>query len=231
MEAVIFAGGLGKRLRPLTIETPKALIKIAGKPVLYWQLKWLELYDVNSIVILAGYLSHKIEKYVDDNFSDFDIRVVKEKKPLGTGGALKNAENFIQGERFYALNGDNITNINLLKLKIKDGEVGAIALTPLYSEKGVVLTRGSKVKGFTEKPILEGYWMNAGVYLLTHKIFNYLPKIGDIESSVFPGLAKRKLLSCVKFNEAFLNSVDSFKDIEKISGYLKRNDLFKRLKR
>jgi NDP-sugar pyrophosphorylase family protein len=228
MEAVIFAGGRGKRLRPLTDKTPKSLVIIAGKPILYWQLKWLELYDVDSIIIAGGYLSHRIKEYINNKFKGMNIRIAREDKPLGTGGALRNAESLINGSKFYALNGDNITNLNLSKLKVKNSDVGEIALTPLYSDKGVVVTRGSRIEMFKEKPKINGYWMNAGVYLLTDRIFKYLPKEGDIESATFAELAKKGLLGCVKFSDAYLKSVDSFKDIEKISDYLKSNELFKR---
>lgn len=140
MEAIIFDGGEGKRLRPLTNNIPKALIKVGGRPILYWQLRWLYRYRITDVLILGGYKGKKISNYIKETagfYNQMNIRVIIENKPLGTGGALKQARKFIESNTFYTIVGDVVTNINIRKLRIPKDNMVNIAITPLYSDKGV----------------------------------------------------------------------------------------------
>jgi len=110
LKAAILAGGLGKRLRPLTDDRPKPMIKVSGTPILGWQIAWLASHAISDIVLCTGYMRESIINYVG-NGSKFGVRVgyVTEDEPLGTGGALKNAESLLRNEEsFFVLNGDLI---------------------------------------------------------------------------------------------------------------------------
>ncbi|RLG41039.1 MAG: nucleotidyltransferase, partial [Thermoproteota archaeon] len=169
MKAVILAGGYGKRLRPLTIDKPKPLVEIAGKPILLWQIEWLKKYNIDEIVLLVGYLRDKIIEYIGSG-RKFDVKVtyVVEDEPLGTGGALKNAEPVLRNEeKFLVLNGDIITNLDPLKLlaNVNENIVVSIAAVPLRSPYGILsIDEKGYIIRFEEKPIIENYWINAGVY-------------------------------------------------------------------
>jgi len=225
---VILAGGLGKRLRPLTLERPKPLIEVARKPVIEHQLEWLKYYDITEVVILAGYLKEKlIEGLGSGSRLGVSLTYVIEDEPLGTGGALRNARHILgKSESTIVVNGDIITNIDpwkLIDFNKKTGLTASIAAVPLRSPYGVLDIEESMVRGFIEKPIIREYWINAGVYAVTPKIVDYLPEKGDIERTTFPLLASRNELGVVKYETPpyYWRSIDTHKDIEEAEKELK----------
>lgn len=231
MKAAIIAGGLGKRLRPLTDDRPKPLVEVAGKPIIEWQIEWLKQCGVSSFIVLAGYYREKLIEFLGSG-SKFGVHVayVIEDEPLGTGGAIKNAESIIGNETFVAVNGDILTNIPAGELvRYLDGlrdAIAAIALVPLRSPYGIVeVDRSGKVVSFREKPVLEEYLINAGVYVMKPEIFEYLPSKGDVERDTFPQLATEGRLVGKVFRGYYWRSIDTVKDVEEasyeISKYLK----------
>jgi len=224
MHAVILAGGYGKRLRPLTDDKPKPLIEIAGKPIIEWQILWLKSFGINSFIVLTGYKWEILIKWLSENEKRLGISTYFsiEEEPLGTGGALKKVKNLLKDENaFIVTNGDIITDLDISQLKLKESMV-TISLVPLKSPYGIVETQGDKIVDFKEKPILENYWINAGVYLMSNRVFEYLPDKGDMEKTTFPKLAKESLLTGVKFYNVYWRSIDTIKDIEEASEDLMR---------
>ncbi|MDE1851838.1 MAG: nucleotidyltransferase family protein [Candidatus Micrarchaeota archaeon] len=230
MKAVLLAGGLGKRLRPLTDRVPKPLVEVGGKPIIEWQILWLRSLGVDSFVILAGYLSEKIKEYIDERKGSWKVTVDYsiEKEPLGTGGAIKNAKGFLKDEKeFYVLNGDNITNVDISKLELDSG-MASIALAPLRSTYGVVNVDGEgNVTRFDEKPLIEDYWMNAGVYRMRNEVLQHLPDNGAIEKTTFVELSSKGALRGVKFADCYFHGVDSVKDVEEVSADLAAGRVYK----
>lgn len=222
MKAVILAGGYGKRLKPLTDEKPKPMIDVLDRPIIEWQIRWLKANSINHIIICAGYMKEQIINYVG-NGGKFSVNVeyAIEDEPLGTGGALKNAKVLLCGEEsFFMLNGDVLTNIDAsnLKTKLTNELVATLSVVPLPSPFGIVeIADDSKVLGFTEKPKINQFWINAGVYCFSNKIFSYLPEKGNIETTALPALAKERKLKAVRYEHAFWRSIDSHKDIEEAS--------------
>jgi len=233
LKAVILAGGYGKRLRPITNTIPKPLIEVAGKPIVEWQI---EFYGFREIVLLIGYLREKVVERLGSG-SRLGVKViyVVEDEPLGTAGALKNAEHVLRNEdKFIVVNGDVITNLNPLKLlellKSNKSIVGVIAAVPLRSPYGVIdIGDDGRILGFREKPIIKDYWMNAGVYAFKPEILEYLPEKGDIEKTVFPRLAEEGKLYSVKFENVYWRSIDTHKDIEEASRELSHATIFAHL--
>ena len=217
MKAVILAGGFGKRLRPLTDERPKPLIEIAGKPIIEWQIKWLKKFGVTSVFVLAGYKKEVLIDWVAKNQDKLGIpiAILTEDQPLGTGGAIKRLNGFISnGEKFFVLNGDILTNLDLSKLG-DDKAVAVISLVPLRSPFGIVkVNSNGNITQFVEKPILKDFWINAGIYSMNSEIFEYLPEKGDIEKETFPLLAQKGLLKGITFDDVYWRSIDTLKDYE-----------------
>ncbi|HDN75880.1 MAG TPA: nucleotidyltransferase, partial [Acidilobales archaeon] len=141
--------------------------------------------------------------------------------PLGTAGAIKNAEGVLSDNIFIAVNGDIITNIPLDVLVnelIKSNALATIALVPLKSPYGIVeVDEKGFVRSFREKPMIEEYLINAGVYAMKPQILHYLPEKGDLERTVFPQLAKEGLLRGVVFRNVYWRSIDTIKDVEEVS--------------
>ena len=234
MKAVILAGGYGKRLRPLTETIPKPLLPVGDRGIIEWQIAWLKHHGVDEIIICAGYLKEKIIERLG-NGSRYGVRIgyAIEEDPLGTGGALKNAEPFLRREdTFLMLNGDVLTDLNPIELvdDLKDDYVGSIALVHLPSPFGVVNfdPRSGRIRSFVEKPRITEYWINAGVYALRSEIFDYLPEKGDIEKTAFPELAEKGLLKAHPFESCVWMSVDSHKDLEEASKIIPKLDIFRK---
>lgn len=231
MKAAIIAGGLAKRLRPLTEEIPKSLVEVAGKPIIEWQLKWLKANNINTVIVLAGYRYEKLIEFLGSG-RKFGVSVtyVIEDTPLGTGGAIKNAEPYLTNDVFVALNGDVLTDIPISKLaKVLEDHsnaVASIALVPLKSPYGVVrISEEGRVESFVEKPSIEDYLINAGVYVMRNEVFKYLPEVGDIEKTAFPQLAREGKLYGVKFLNNYWRSIDTMKDVEEVTNDIKSGRL------
>lgn len=228
MKAVILAGGYGKRLRPLTDTVPKPLIEVGGRPIIDWQVRWLRSHGVRSYVMLVGYLKDKVIDYFEKRKTELGIEIEysEEKSQLGTGGALKNAEHFLRNDKeFFMLNGDNITNVEVSRMHL-NGSIAALALVPLRSTYGIIRLEGDKVVKFDEKPIISDHWMNPGIYLMSHEIFKYLPKEGNLESTTFVELSKAGKLIGNKFPDAYWKGVDTLKDMEEVTADLKSRKVF-----
>jgi len=217
MKAVILAGGYGKRLKPLTNDRPKPMIEVSGVPILEWQIDWLHKHDINEIIICVGYLHDIVVNYIGSG-KKFGVKVgySVEEEPLGTGGALKNAESLLSGTSFLALNGDILTDLDPWKLvaDLTPNIMGSIASVPLSSPYGIIEIEKGFARGFREKPILQDYWINAGVYCLSTDILDILPENGNIEATTMPKLAKEGRLKVTKYDEVNWRSIDTHKDIE-----------------
>ena len=214
MKAIILAGGRGKRLRPITDYVPKPLIPIKNIPIIEWQIKYLKKAGISEIIICSGYKSDMIENYLNNKKLGIKITFSIENKPLGTGGAIKQAGKKIIEDSFLVINGDIITNIDLKKMFKKENSIASIQLKSKY---GILQTDGSKIIKFDEKKEINNVWMNAGIYHLQKQILKELPKVGDIEKGVFPDYAKKGKINSIKFTNSKWYSIDSFKDMEECS--------------
>ena len=239
VQAVILAGGRGRRLRPITDYVPKPLVPVANVPILEWQLRYLESHGVSSAVLCTGYRAGQIRDYLSTRGGRGRIRaaVSEEREPLGTGGAIRGALGAIRGRSFIVLNGDVITDIDAGRLRgAAGGGAGAggrgrrrepdvaIAAIPLRTQFGIMQVGGAAeggraggarpVTGFLEKAPLRDKLMNAGVYHMARDAASELPARGDIERTLFPKYAAAGRLSCVVFEDARWYSIDSFKDVE-----------------
>ena len=229
MKAVILAGGLGKRLRPLTDERPKPMIEVLDQPIIEWQIKWFKKFGIKEIVICVGYLKEHIIDYIGSG-NRFGVKVgyAVEEEPLGTGGALKNAQSLLGGaesEGFFMVNGDILTDLdpNILR---DAATSSAIAVVPLRSPFGVIeLDQSSNIIGFVEKPQIKDRWINAGVYYFGSTVFGYLPDSGNIEVTALPVMIKDRRIKAIRYERSFWRSIDSHKDIEEASREIKGSDL------
>jgi NDP-sugar pyrophosphorylase family protein len=211
LKAIILAGGRGKRLRPLTDYVPKPLVSIKNIPIIEWQIKYLKKFGVNEVIICTGYKTEMIENYLTMKNMGVKIIFSNEKKPLGTGGAIKKAGKMIDDKSFFVINGDIITNIDLTKLTKKPNSIASIELRTKF---GILETSGDKITKFREKEAISDLWMNAGIYHLQKETLKDLPNQGDIEKTLFPEYAKKNKLNTIKFKNVKWFSIDSFKDME-----------------
>jgi len=203
---VILVGGAGLRMRPLTEDIPKVMIKLHGNPLLYWTLNWLKKYGFKHLVLGVAYRKEVIIDYVQKNpFGlniDFSVHTIEG----GTGEGFRLAiERYVDDEDFLAMNGDELTNLNLKKLTdfhLKNKPVATIAISPMRSPYGIIEIRRNSIIGFKEKPILEDKLVSAGIYIFNHGILDYLPAKGALETTTFPLLAQKGLLKAYRLSKS-----------------------------
>jgi mannose-1-phosphate guanylyltransferase len=219
LQAIILAGGLGSRLKPITDYVPKPLIPINNIPLIEYQIKQLKKFRVNQFVICTGYKTDQIQNYLEHK-KNFGSKILYsiEKTPLGTGGAIKKAAKLIKDKSFLVLNGDIISTIDIQKLY---PHKNSIALIELRTKFGTVELNDSKITRFQEKKPLTNIWMNSGIYHLSKEIIPYLPSKGSIEETAFRRFAKEGKLTGIRFKNAFWHSIDSHKDLDDCSKALK----------
>ena len=132
---VILAGGIGSRLGKLTKKIPKALIKVNGKPFIYYQLKLLSKQGIKEVILCTGHLGDQIKKFVGNGKKfNLSIKYSHEKKLLGTGGAIKNAFPFIKNN-FFIMYGDTYLPINFKKIQDKYIKSKSKAMITIYKNK------------------------------------------------------------------------------------------------
>jgi len=203
--AVVLVGGAGLRMRPLTEDLPKAMINLHGKPLLHWTLDWLKKNQVKHIVLGVAYCKEAITDYMEKEKSTLKIDVSVHTVEGGTGEGFRLAiQRYVDDDNFFAMNGDELTNMNLQKLAsfhLKNKPIATIAVSPMRSPFGLIETREDNIIGFREKPILEDKLVSTGVYAFSHKILNYMPTTGALEKMVFPTLAQEGLLKAYRLGE------------------------------
>ncbi len=196
--AIILAGGLGSRLRPLTEAIPKPLIPVHGKPILEHTIKQLSKHGVKNIIISVGYKAQQIMGYFGDGSRwSLKISYFVESEPLGTGGAVKLAARELR-EPFLLVWGDNLMDINYSQMK-KDfpGNNAPIMMALTHREDvenfGVARLEQNKIAAFVEKPKREdapSTFINAGAFIINPSCLRILPDgRSSIEKDCFEKLA------------------------------------------
>jgi len=202
MKAVILAGGLGTRLRPVTYEIPKPLLPVKKKPIINHLIGLFLRHGVSAIAILASQ-EHALDferwkKTWQDELPGEKISIFFEGKPRGTFGGFENLKDWLVEERFLMVNGDDLMNVDLKRLidfHDKYRPVGTIALVkvPNPQEYGVVVLDGHRIKEFLEKPEKPSMdLISSGLYILEPTVFNYADfskEVLMIEKDIFPKLA------------------------------------------
>src|SRR5213076_1713659 len=127
MQALILAGGEGTRLRPLTSTVPKPVVPLVDRPFIAFMLDWLRGHGVDDVVMSCGHLADGVRSVLGDGESvGLRLRYLEEPRPLGTGGALKFAEDLLD-DRFLMLNGDTLTDLDLSAQVAAHEATGAVA--------------------------------------------------------------------------------------------------------
>ncbi len=202
MKAVILVGGEATRLRPLTYNMPKAIVPVLNIPFLEHVVRYLSRHQIKDIILAQSRLANPIESYFGDG-SQFGARLYYsvESSPLGTAGAVKNAEKHLDGT-FLVLNGDIFTDLDITSMIGFHREMKAkatVALTPVDdpTHYGLIETDDQgRITRFLEKPEpsqITTNMINAGTYVLEPDIVAQIPsktKV-SIERETFPQLLAR----------------------------------------
>jgi len=206
MQALILVGGHGTRLRPLTLTMPKPVIPLVDRPFLRYMIDWLSRHGVDDIVMACGFRPDDVRDVLGDGIPGGPrLRYVEEPEPRGTAGAIKFAEDLLE-DRFFALNGDVLTDLDLTALlELHEGSDAraTLALYPVDDPSAYGLVRrrpDGEISGFVEKPgpaEIDTDEVSAGAYVLEREVLDLIPagqKV-SIEREVFPKLVGDGLYS------------------------------------
>ncbi|HSK49034.1 MAG TPA: NDP-sugar synthase [Solirubrobacterales bacterium] len=200
MQAVVLVGGEGTRLRPLTADVPKPAVTLVDRPFLAFFVEWLGRHGVEEVVLACGFKPDVLRRALGDEHAGLPLRYVVEPERRGTAGAIRFAAEQLGdslGERFLALNGDVLADLDLTALQRAHAERGAratIALHPADDSSAYGLVRrgpAGEVLEFLEKTgEPEPGEVNAGAYVLERSVLDLIPagREVSIEREVFPRL-------------------------------------------
>ncbi len=204
LKAVILAGGIGKRLRPLTEHRPKPLIPVAGRPCIDFVIRSLVSGGFKEIIVTTGYLSDRLIKSIGDG-SKYGATILYsfEEEPAGTAGAIKKVADFLD-DTFVVASGDLLADIDigqLLKYHKDKEAMATMALTKVSdpTDFGIVgMNKSNKIIKFAEKPKKKEVFsnlINAGIYVLEPEVLDLIPEntMYDFSKQVFPEILEKDM--------------------------------------
>ena len=202
MDAIILAAGLGTRLRPHTLETPKPLLPVRGRPILDWTLGALPK-SIDRVIVVVNYLADKVEAYLKSQGHFRDWVAVRQAEPRGTGDAVRSCREHVHSDRFLALNGDDL--YGAADLAALAACPAGVLTSPVDDPKkwGIAFLKADgTLERLVEKPDLEGrHLANTGVYVFPKDVFDIplgLSARGEYEVTDYvTALAKRGPVSVV----------------------------------
>ena len=211
---MVLAGGFGTRLRSLVSDVPKPLAPVGGHPFIFHLIEHWVAQGIKDFIFLLHYEATKIQVMLDSislrpEFDGVKFRVVVEEIPLGTGGAILNAIDFLgMNEGFLVSNADTWLGSGVAKLALEESSSIAAVYVPNVQRYGSLQFKGNKITAFEEKldTVSKGY-VNSGFYHLLPEIFEGF-EVGScfsIERDVFPRLVSDRRLGVVKLKESFID--------------------------
>ena len=216
--AVILVGGAGLRMRPFTEDMPKCMVPIKEKPLLHWTVSWLKSYGFKHLVMGVAYHKEVVIDYLKNNSQGLKIDFSEHTVEGETGEGFRLAiSRFVKDQDFLAMNGDEITTLDLKRLEelhLNNKPVATVSVAPMRSPFGILELKDDDVVSFKEKPLVENMFVSIGVYVFNKKILNYIPENGSIEKTVFPLLAKERALNACRLKpEELWLTINSVKDL------------------
>lgn len=225
-EAIVLVGGFGTRLRAVVSDVPKPLAPVAGRPFLGWVLDRLAAEGMRRIILATGYMSERVERSIGSEWAGMQVVYSHEEKPLGTGGAIRLAAAWLEGDAAHVLNGDTFLRYSLARLESAtshaDAWMGmALAQVEDVGRYGALRLEDGRVADFREKGESGPGYINAGCYLLTQRALQALPQRDafSFETEVLQPLVGQRRVA------AYLDT-DSFIDIGVPEDYSRAQTMF-----
>lgn len=240
MKVVIFAGGLGTRIAEETDARPKPMVEIGGKPILWHIMKIYEKYGHSEFIVCLGYKGYVIKEYfmnyymhnsdvtIDlaknnyeihtSNSESFKVTLVETGLNTKTAGRLKKVQQYVGSEDFMLTYGDGVSDINineLINFHKQNGRIATVTAVQLDSRfGGMDIGKNGTVTSFREKTKDESKWINAGFFVLTPRVFDYLQ--GDMENVMWEDeplerLAENDQLAAYQ-HKGFWKCMDALRD-------------------
>ncbi|HLC90853.1 MAG TPA: sugar phosphate nucleotidyltransferase [Candidatus Nanoarchaeia archaeon] len=227
MKAVILAAGKGTRMLPLTKSIPKVLVKINGKPFLYYVIKTLQNAGFDDVVLIVGYKQEKIKEFLSEYH--FSAKLIEQKEQLGTGHAIALAKGFVGKDNFLVYYGDSLFSVADLQLFCIDDDLTYMAGKEVsdWKKYGILQVKDGYLQKTVEKPSsFVGNVAWPGFFKSTPLLFKKLSNIGvsprgEIEvTDAINLLAQEKKVKVLPLQDYWLD-LSSPEDIPKIEKFLK----------
>lgn len=200
-QAVILAGGLGTRLRSVISDRPKVLAKVGDRPFMVYLLEQLSVAGIQKVILCTGYLGAQVQTTFEASSHQLDLIYSQEPSPLGTGGALRLALDYIQSDSVLVMNGDSFCEISIGEFWLSHADRQTdvtIALTQVSdtSRYGrVEVDSAGKILNFAEKGNSTSVgWINAGIYLIKRELISEIPRdqVISLEQEILPNWIEHK---------------------------------------
>ncbi len=251
MKVVILAGGYGTRLSEETVNIPKPMVEIGGKPILWHIMKIYSHYGYNDFIICLGYKGYIIKEYFMNYFmhmsditvdlsngrikvhnskaENWRVTLVDTGLDTMTGGRIKRIKDHLDGERFMLTYGDGVGDVNinsLVKFHESHGKLATMtAVQPSGRFGALRINDDKKVESFVEKPAGDGAWINGGFFVLEPQVIDYLKDDNTIwEREPLENLTKESQLFAYK-HEGFWKPMDTLRDKKELEELWNKGDV------
>jgi len=230
MKVIILAGGLGTRISEYTKDIPKPMIKVRGKPLIYFIMKHYANYGFKDFYIALGYKGNVIKKYFSKKFFDWNINLIETGQKTMTGGRLKRLTKYLGNETFMITYGDGLSNVNLnklLKFHRKNKKIVTVTAVRPPARFGALKVKGNHVRHFKEKSRLDEGWINGGFFVMEPELLNYIKNDQTfLEREPLETMVKKKQLIAFKHNN-FWQCLDTKRDLINLTAILRKKNYFK----
>lgn len=223
MKAIILAGGLGTRISEETVDKPKPMVTIAGKPIIWHIMSILSKQGISDFIVAAGYKGEVIQKWSHHVQEPWKIRVLDTGLETQTGGRIKKCMEIIPNERVFATYGDGLGNINikdLLDFHAHQGKLATVTAVRPPARFGVLEAENGLVTKFGEKNQADSGWINGGFFILEPEVHEYVhDSLEPFETGAIPRLVANKSLTAFHHN-GFWQPMDTLRekqDLEKLA--------------
>lgn len=212
---VILCGGYGTRISEETQIKPKPMVSIGNKPILIHIMNIYRYYGFNEFILALGYKSHYIKNFFSKK-KNKNIKLIYTGKDTKTGGRLLRLKALLKDQKIFMLTyGDGVADINinnLLKFHKNHGKIATLTASRPPVRFGELSLNRNSVKSFKEKPQASKGWINAGFFVFSNKIFNFIKDDQTmLEKEPMEKLVKKKQLKAFK-NKKFWQCMDTLRD-------------------
>jgi glucose-1-phosphate cytidylyltransferase len=224
--AVILCGGRGTRAYPYTVDLPKPLLEIDGRPILSHLMGIYAAQGFRHFVLAAGFRADKVAEFADCCPAEWRVEVVDTGEETNTGGRVRRVQEQVAGGSFFVTYGDGLGDVDLRALLDFHGTHGGSATlttVPLPSQYGTIDVDGDgRVDSFQEKPRLQDHLINAGFFVFDERVFDGWAG-EDLERDVLPALGERGELYAYR-HLGFWKSMDTYKDAQELTELCRAGD-------
>jgi len=205
MKVLILAGGIGSRFSEETVEKPKPMVEVAGKPIIWHIMQIYAHAGLTDFIILVGYkgdvFTNSVAKFIEPNWH---VEILETGEGTLKSQRIKQAEHLIDEDYFLVAYGDDVSDVDPMDVFNEhmkhEGRIVTLTAMPLVTNFGVVeLGENNAITAFREKPKIDGYWINGGFFCFSKEIFTYLTDAEEeLEDDVFKRLSKENKIGAYR---------------------------------